>query len=119
MVPSLDQLDRDGGAFAATDADGRDAAGLARRLQGVNKRDDDARARGADRVSQRTGAAMHIDLFMRHAHPRHEGHRDDGEGFVDLHRSTSSRVQSMDFSSFSAAGTGAVGNWPGAWAWLA
>ena len=35
------------------------------------------------------------------------------------HRSTLSLSHPIRASSFSAAGTGAVGNWPGAWAWLA
>src|SRR3954464_2475355 len=56
-------LDHHGDRFAAADAQRRHAALLALRLQRVQKRRQNARARGADGMAERHGAAMHIDLL--------------------------------------------------------
>ena len=48
-------------------------------------------------MAERDRAAVHVDLFVRHAHLEHEAHRYRGEGLVDLeqvdvvHRETSLR----------------------------
>ena len=57
---------------------------LPRLLQRTEQRDDDARARGADRVAERAGAAVHVDDLVRQPELRHRRHRDRGEGLVDL-----------------------------------
>jgi hypothetical protein len=51
------QFDRHRGGFAAADAQRRHAALQAALLQRAEQRDDDARARGADRVAERDSAA--------------------------------------------------------------
>ena len=56
----------------------------AARLQGMDQRHHDAGTAGADRVAERTGAAVDVDLVAGHAHLAHEGHGHHGEGFVDL-----------------------------------
>ena len=38
------------------------------------QRDEDARAGGADRVAERAGAAVHVDLVVRQAEVAHGGH---------------------------------------------
>ena len=53
-------------------------------LQRVQQRDDDARAGGADRMAERAGAAVHVDLLVRQAEVAHGRHGDDGERLVDL-----------------------------------
>jgi hypothetical protein len=46
-------------------------------------------------------------------------HGHHGEGLVDSHRSTSATSQPAFFSALRMAGTGAVVNRPGSWAWAA
>src|SRR5690242_3848664 len=53
------QFDRDGGPFTAADAQRRDAALLAALLQRMDQRHHDARTARADRMTERTGAAVH------------------------------------------------------------
>ena len=48
------------------------------------QRHQNARARGADRMAERAGAAVDVDLFVRKAEVAHRRHGDDGEGLVDL-----------------------------------
>ena len=56
----------------------------AARPQRGDQRHQDARARGADRMAERAGAAVDVDLLVREAEVAHRRHRDDREGFVDL-----------------------------------
>jgi hypothetical protein len=57
------------------------AAALAQRAE---QRDDDARARGADRMAERAGAAVHVDLVVRQVELAHRRHGDHRERLVDL-----------------------------------
>ena len=52
--------------------------------QRADQRDQDARARRADRMAQRAGAAVHVDLVVRQLVLLHRRHGDHGEGLVDL-----------------------------------
>src|SRR4051812_17560491 len=52
-------------AFAATDAQRRDPALAAARLQRMQQRHHDPRPRRADRMTERTGAAIHVDDVVR------------------------------------------------------
>src|SRR5208283_3337450 len=85
-VSTSRQLKRDGGGFAATDAQRRRTAlqpvFLHRREQGH----DDSGTRCADRMAERTSAAMHIDFFMRQTEFPHRRHGDNREGLVDLEK---------------------------------
>src|SRR6185503_14685144 len=72
------------GGFAAADAEAGDAAFQVARFERVQKRDDDARARSADRMAERAGAAMDVDLVRRQVEVADRGERDDGERLVDL-----------------------------------
>src|SRR5450830_950725 len=78
------QLDADGRRFAAADAQRRHAALAAAVLQRAQQRDDDARAGGADRVAQRAGAAVHIDLAVRDVQLVHGRHRHGRKRLVDF-----------------------------------
>ena len=49
-----------------------------------DERHQNARARGADRVAERAGAAVDVDLLVRKPEVAHRRHGDDGEGLVDL-----------------------------------
>src|SRR5471032_3548208 len=73
-----------GGRFAAADAQRRHALLAAGALERADQGDDDARAGGADRVAQRAGAAVDVDLVVRDVEVAHGGHRHGGERFVDL-----------------------------------
>ena len=50
----------------------------------VHQRRHDARTGRADRVPERTGAAMHVDPCVLDADVTHGGHRHDRERFVDF-----------------------------------
>src|SRR5688572_22689365 len=65
MVVALQELDGHGRGFAAADAQRRAAALQAALLQRAQQRDDDARARSADRMPQGAGTAMHVDDVVR------------------------------------------------------
>src|SRR5580765_2138134 len=54
-------------------------------LHFVEKGDQHARARGADRMTERDGAAVHVHLLRVPAHLAVDRDRLRGEGFVDLH----------------------------------
>src|SRR5208337_4824541 len=82
-VPS-EHLDGHGGGFAAADAQRGDAALQSVFRQRRHQSDQDARARGADRMAERAGAAMDIHLVMRQIEIAHRRHGDDGKGLVDL-----------------------------------
>ena len=60
-----DQFDRHRRGFAAADAQAGDAALAAVLAQRAEQRHQDARARGADRMAQRAGAAVDVDLVVR------------------------------------------------------
>ena len=81
---SLRQLDRHCGCFAAADAERRDAALCPARPKRGDQRHQNARARGADRMAERAGAAVDVDLLVRQPEVAHRRHGDDGEGLVDL-----------------------------------
>ena len=55
-----DQLDRHRRRLSAADAEAGDAARLAVALERGDQRRDDARATGADRVTERGRAAVHV-----------------------------------------------------------
>ena len=60
-----DELDDDRGGFAAAEADRRAAAAQPALLERVQERHHDARARGADRMTQRHRAAAHVHALTR------------------------------------------------------
>ena len=55
-------LDRERDGLAAAQAERRDSASQTAILQRIEQRRQHARARGAERVSQRDGAAIDVDL---------------------------------------------------------
>ena len=57
---------------------------LAVLAQRAEQRHQDARARRADRMAERAGAAVHVDLVVRQAVLLHRRHRHHGERLVDL-----------------------------------
>src|ERR1700685_2349601 len=57
-----DAFNRDRGGFAAADAECGDAAFCVLRLQRVQQRHDQAGAGSADRMTQRAGAAVDVEL---------------------------------------------------------
>src|ERR1700732_448020 len=85
-VVSTRHFNRDGGGLAAANAKRRRAAFQPIFLQGRKQRHDDSGPRRADRMAERAGAAMHIDLFMRDTEFPHRGHGDYREGLVDLEK---------------------------------
>jgi len=99
-VSTSRQLKRDGGGFAATDAQRRRTALQPVFLQRREQGHDDSGARCADWMAERTSAAMHIDFFMRQIEFPHRRHGDNREGLVDLERSTSARDQPVCPSAF-------------------
>ena len=60
-----DELHAQGDGFAATDAECGDALAKPAILQRVQQRHQHARARAADRVAERRGAAVHVDAVER------------------------------------------------------
>src|SRR5205814_5771464 len=64
IAPPLDCFDEHRAAQTAANADARHAAFLARAFERLQKMQDDARARGADRMAQRDGAAVDIELVV-------------------------------------------------------
>src|SRR5690606_33994459 len=78
------ELERDGGGFAAADAERRHAALAALLAQRADQRDDQPRAGGADRMPQCEGAAVEVELLARDAVLLHGGHGDHRERLVDL-----------------------------------
>src|SRR6476620_9623074 len=79
-----DVLDRDGGGFAATNAQRRDPAPEISRFECLQQRDDQARAGGADRMAERAGAAIDVELVSIDAEVALRRHRDDRKRLVDL-----------------------------------
>ena len=53
-------------------------------LERGKQRDDDARARCADGMAERAGAAMDVDFVVRQIEIAHRRHGDNGEGLVDF-----------------------------------
>src|ERR1044071_2887950 len=81
----LDALEDDGDALAAADAGGGEAVAAAAALQLVQRRQDEARARSAERVAQGDCAA--VDVRLRAVEPQLllDGEVLAGESLVDLH----------------------------------
>src|SRR5229473_8711742 len=77
-------LDRDRGGFAAADAECCDAALEVLRFERVQQRDDQPRAGGADRMAERAGAAIDVELLSGDAEIALRRHRHHREGLVDL-----------------------------------
>src|SRR5690606_24539497 len=77
-------FDGDGGRFAAADAQGGDTAAAAPGAQRVYERDDDSRTGRADRVAQRTRAAVDVHFRVLEAEILHRGHGHAGDRLVDL-----------------------------------
>src|ERR1044071_23857 len=69
---------------AAADAKRSEAAPRVALLHFVKQGDQHARARGADRVAERNGAAVHVHLLRVPAHLAVDRDRLRGEGLVDL-----------------------------------
>ena len=63
-VGGSEALDDGGDAHAAADAQGGEAVALVLALQFVDERAEDHRAGGAERVAQRDGAAVDVDLVQ-------------------------------------------------------
>ncbi|EAZ58424.1 hypothetical protein PA2G_01665 [Pseudomonas aeruginosa 2192] len=84
LPASAQALDGDRGRLAAADADRRHAAFQVVLLQGVEQGHDDPRAGRADRMAQRTGAAVDVEALVGQVEVAHCRHADHGEGFVDL-----------------------------------
>src|SRR3954470_714015 len=64
VFTQLDQLKGHRGGFAAADAEAGHAALQAALAQRAEQRHQDARARGADRMAQRAGAAVDVHLVV-------------------------------------------------------
>ena len=114
----LEHFHRERRRLATADAQHATPRCEAMLLQRAEQGDEDAGAGSADRVTERAGAAVDIDLFGRQLEVVHGRHGDDGEGLVDLVGSTCAVVQPVFASSFCMAPTGAVGNSAGACAWV-
>src|SRR3954465_3206022 len=84
VLTKLNQLERHRGGLAAADAKARHPALEAALAQCAEQRDQDARARSADRMAKRACAAVDVHLVVRQAVLLHRRHGDHGEGFVDL-----------------------------------
>src|SRR5262249_35124277 len=81
---ALDALDGDRGCFATADADGGDPTLGVLGLERIEEGDDNACARCADRMAERTGASTNVDLIALEAQIADRGHRNHGERLVDL-----------------------------------
>src|SRR5882672_1441873 len=62
-----DALDGNGGGFTAADAECRDAASQILRFERMQQRNDQACAGGADRMAERAGAAIDVELVSGNA----------------------------------------------------
>src|SRR6185312_9492393 len=82
-LPAVD-LDDHRVALAAAGADCRHAEPAAAAAQLVHERHQDARAAGADRVAERDGAAVHVDLGLVDAEHANRVDRHGRERLVDL-----------------------------------
>src|SRR3982074_2691651 len=82
--PSPHRTTRNRGGFAAADAQARDAALQTVLAQRADQRHQDPGARGADGMTERAGAAVHVDLVVGQAVLLHGRHGDYREGLVDL-----------------------------------
>src|SRR5207237_9385010 len=78
------ELDRHRRRFAAADAKRRDAALLAVLAKRADQRDDDARTRRADRMTDGARAAVDVDTLVRNGVFLHRRHRPAGERLVYL-----------------------------------
>src|SRR5699024_11850365 len=80
----LDAFDQHGSALADANAHGRQPAGFIFGLQTGQQGDDDARARGTQRVAQSDGSTPRVDDFWIDAQPANRSQRLGGEGFINL-----------------------------------
>ena len=115
-----DDFDRDRGGLATADALRSDAASQPARAQRMHQRRDQARARRADRMTERAGAAVDVDP-CRASRPRSCIATIVTQANASLisNRSTSPSVQPARSSALRIDGAGAVVNHSGACAWLA
>src|SRR6266566_1853597 len=79
-----DALDCDRGGFAAADAECRYAPLEVLRLQRMQQCDDQPGASGADRMAERAGAAMDVELVAGNGEIALRRHRHHGKRLVDL-----------------------------------
>src|SRR5882762_3474771 len=79
-------LNGEGDAHTPADAERRQATLRVALLHFVQQRDENAAARGADRVPERDGASVHIHLAGVPAHLPVHGDSLCGKGLVDLHQ---------------------------------
>src|SRR5213082_708380 len=79
-------LDREGDTHAAPDTQRRESPLGVALAHLVKQRHQDAAAGGADRVAERNGAAVHVDLGRVPAHLAIDGDGLRRERFVDLHQ---------------------------------
>jgi len=77
-------LNTKGNALAATDAERSDTALRIARFHRRQQRHQHAGAGGADRMAQRTGAAIDVDIVERDAQFAHRDQRHHGERFIDF-----------------------------------
>src|SRR5947209_19780379 len=77
-------LHRNRGGFAAADAKGRDAALEVLRLQRVQQGHDQPSTGRADRMAERAGTTIDVELFPGNTEVALRRHRNDRECFVDL-----------------------------------
>ena len=80
----VDALDDRRGAHAAADAERGEAGREVAPLQLVEQRAQDHRAGGAQRMAHGDGAAVHVDLVVRHLEDLQVAQHDGGEGLVQL-----------------------------------
>src|ERR1700729_2817100 len=83
-VPAISDLDYEGVALTAPGADSRTAEPATATAQLEDEAADDARATGTDRVSERHGTAIDVDLVLVDAKHADRVERDRGERLVDL-----------------------------------
>src|SRR6266536_2599045 len=83
-LPMSGRFDEHRGGFAAADADGRNAALLSFLAQRVDERRQNAGAGGSDRMAQGDRPAADVDPRGVERELPDRGHRDRGEGLVDL-----------------------------------
>src|SRR5215211_5593817 len=81
---TLNPLDDRRGAHAAADAERGEAVREVAPLQLVEQRAQDHRARGAQRMAHGDGAAVHVDLVVRHLEDLQVTQHDRSEGLVQL-----------------------------------
>src|SRR5215468_5495963 len=84
MPLACDAFDRNRGGFPAADAERSDTALEVLRLHRMQQRHDQPRTGCANRMAERAGAAIDVELFAGNAEVTLRGHRDHRERLVDL-----------------------------------